>query len=76
MGGNRCENGFQSGFPLLGVMICDELSRTLFGDGAGDQSLVSASRRPVMGACRVRGDRGVFDRAGRRLAEIVHRRGV
>ena len=33
--------------------------------------VVSASRRPVKGACRVRGDRGVFDRAGRRLAETL-----
>lgn len=30
---------------------------------------VFASRRPAMGACRVRGDRGMFDRAGRRLAK-------
>jgi hypothetical protein len=34
---------------------------------------VFASRRPAMGACRVRGDRGVFDRAGRRLAKTSER---
>jgi hypothetical protein len=29
---------------------------------------VIASRRPTKGACRVRGDRGMFVRVGRRLA--------
>ena len=46
-----------------------QLSRLVFLETEEDPYPVSASRRPVMGACRVRGDRGVFDRAGRRLAE-------
>ena len=65
---NAAPIGLLGGFPMFWSAKMSSYQTLICGPGGGEIGEVAASRRPVTGVVRVRGDRGRFVRAGRRLA--------